>query len=96
MDHQTHHDSHHVHAKLPGHHLQVSDGRNLPRNQRRNANRRVPGTELETHIRAKMSRITFILVEPLLLSITFFIFYVFYRLIYIYIHVFIIYHHFSF
>lgn len=42
MDHQAHDDGHHVHAQLPGNHLQVSDGRNLPRNQGGNADRRVP------------------------------------------------------
>ncbi len=42
MDHQAHDDGHHVHTQLPGHHLQVSDGRNLPRNQRGDANGRVP------------------------------------------------------
>lgn len=44
MDDQAHYDSHHVHAQLPGHHLQVSNGRDLPCDQRGDAKGRVPAT----------------------------------------------------
>lgn len=43
VDPQAHHDGHHVHTQLPGHHLQVSDGSYLPRDERGDAHRRVPG-----------------------------------------------------
>lgn len=42
MDSQTHDHRHHVEAQLPGHHFQISNGSNLPCDQRGDANRRVP------------------------------------------------------
>lgn len=42
VDQQAHHDGHHVHTQLPGHHLQVSDGGYLPGDERGDANGRVP------------------------------------------------------
>lgn len=42
VDHQAHDHRDHVHPQLPGHHLQVPDGRDLAGDQRGDAHRRVP------------------------------------------------------
>lgn len=42
VDDQTNNHSHHVHAKLPGHHLQVLNGDDLATNQTGNTKGRVP------------------------------------------------------
>lgn len=50
VDHQADHHRHHVHAQLPGDHLQVSDRRDLPGDQGGDADRRIP--EERSRIRA--------------------------------------------
>lgn len=43
MDDEADNHSHHVHAQLPGHHLQVLDGDDLTTDQTGNTKGRIPG-----------------------------------------------------